>query len=193
MGLWDLSNLADATDEEIEKFFAEGYLGGESTQGMLNLTAAALLSSPELARWKGLLGEVFECVQLGKPRVCVVSLLTVLEGFLSQYLVKEQIMPPNKTKVAAFFRGTKRHEHETYDAIWWMSAVSFLNLLFQDSDFQADCPSFINRHWILHGRSETEWSTADALKLINALTTLHWLVTTDAAEVVSVGDEQTVA
>jgi hypothetical protein len=193
MGLEDLSNLAEATDEEIEEFFVEGYLGGENNGGMLNLTATALLSSPELARWNGLLEEVFECMQIGKRRVCVISLLTVLEGFLAQFLVGQQIMPAHKTKVADYLKRTQRHEDSTYEAIWWISAVNFLNLLFKDSDFQSDCPSFINRHWILHGRSETEWATADALKLINALSTLHWLCTNVAADEIDSVSGQTVA
>jgi hypothetical protein len=57
----------------------------------------------------------------------------------------------------------------------WTSVVLFLDHLFASSDFQSASPAFINRHWILHGRSATEWTEVDVLKLVNALATLHWL------------------
>ena len=60
-----------------------------------------------------------------------------------------------------------------------LSAVTFLDHLFKPSDFEATRPTIINRHWILHGRSATDWTVADALKLVNALATLHWLFKED--------------
>lgn len=53
--------------------------------------------------------------------------------------------------------------------------VNFLSHLFAHAPFDSPRPQFINRHWILHGRSATDWAATDALKLVNALTALEWL------------------
>jgi hypothetical protein len=71
----------------------------------------------------------------------------------------------------------KWHDEESFTGIMWLSAVTFLDHLFAHSDFECTTPQFINRHWILHGRSAAEWTATDALKLANALATLHWLAT----------------
>ena len=123
--------------------------------------------------------EVFDCLRMGKPKVCVPALLTVLDGFLAEHLVRKQIMPANKTNVAKYLKTFDSTEETRPVTTWWMSAVNFVESLFETTDFRTDAPTFINRHWILHGRAKTNWSMIDALKLLNALATLHSIVTED--------------
>ena len=175
IGLWDLSRLADASDEETDDFFVQMYLGSEGDDGELKATSSSLLTSPALAKWATLLQEVFDCLQLRKYRVCVPSLISIIEGFTAESLAQKGNGSRRDTNVANSLAKTKWHEDATFNGLLWDSAVIFLNHLFQSSDFEASCPSFINRHWIQHGRSDTDWTVADALRLVNALALLHWL------------------
>jgi len=61
-------------------------------------------------------------------------------------------------------------------SIIWKSTALFLARLFGSSDFASEGPTFLNRHWILHGRRAADWSIADAVRLLNALSTLDWLM-----------------
>jgi hypothetical protein len=68
-----------------------------------------------------------------------------------------------------------QNKENDYIAFFWESAIVFLGKLFSPSDFGSDEPSFLNRDWALHGRSANEWNAADALRLLNALSTLEFL------------------
>jgi hypothetical protein len=67
------------------------------------------------------------------------------------------------------------HEKENLEAFFWRSGIAFLDKVFATSDFAQSQPPFVNRHWILHGRSSVDWKLADALRLVNALWTLNFL------------------
>jgi hypothetical protein len=56
--------------------------------------------------------------------------------------------------------------------------LTFLSRVFASSDFTQQPPTFINRHWILHGGAPVDWTLSDALRLVNSLTTLVFLFVT---------------
>ena len=172
-----IQTLGKSTDEEIDAFFLRSYLGEHENAGELKDTSEKLLASDELRQWRSLLQDVFDCIQIGKYRVCVPSLLTVLEGFVAESLAKKFNASRRDTNIPASLKKRIMHDDEPFSELLWMCVVTFLNHLFAHSDFESTCPAFINRHWILHGRSATEWTVTDALKLVNALSTLHWLST----------------
>jgi hypothetical protein len=177
MSLPDIPALGEASDDEIDSFFVKSYLGSKGESGELKTLSNDLLTSNEISPWKGLLEEVFSCILEGHYKVCVPALVTVIEGFAAQCLYKQLNTSRRELKVAATLKKAKWHEEESFTGIIWLSVVTFLDHLFAHSDFESTTPQFINRHWILHGRSATEWTTTDALKLANALATLHWLAT----------------
>lgn len=164
-------------DDEIDQFFVTAYLGSDGTEKELENVQQRLLSSGGLSQWRSLLVEVFECLENGRYAVTVPPLLTVLEGFTMEALVHEQKASKRSTKVAASIKNAQWHGEESFTSLMWMSIVIFLDRLFANAPFDSPIPGFINRHWILHGRSGTEWTAADALKLLNALDTLTWLST----------------
>jgi hypothetical protein len=149
-------------------------MGTDEEKGELEETAKVLLASAELEKWKNLLGEVFDCFRDGKYRVCIPPLLSILEGFLMESLHKEANVRTNSTKVRDAIVGPKWHEENSFIGVMWLSVVTFFQRLFANSEFDSAAPTFINRHWVLHGRSATDWTAADALRLINALDTLRW-------------------
>ena len=140
-----------------------------------------LMQSLRLGKWHSLLSEIFDSIKARRYRVAVPAALTVLEGFIAHSL--NQLALIEKTERSPVKRLWKNerlwkndwHKEEDYDAFFWESAILFLGELFSPSDFGGDEPSFLNRHWALRGRSANEWTAADALRLVNALSTLDFL------------------
>jgi hypothetical protein len=174
MELPDVSSLGSATESKIEAYFLKNYIGEEGRAGELRETSRTLLASDEMGKWKGLLEEVFECLERKRYRVCVPSLLTILEGFTMESLQRKQKISRKSTKVRIAVENASWHQQSDFIGVMWMSVVTFFEHLFANSDFDSAAPPFINRHWVLHGRSATDWTAADALKLVNALATLQW-------------------
>jgi hypothetical protein len=173
MGLPDISRLGEATDAEIDDYFLEAYLGPDD--GELKAISANLVASGEMKQWKSLLDEVFDCIERSQYRVCIPALISVLEGFTAESICRTLGTSRREVNVTASLKRTKWHEDDNFTSLFWMSVVVFLDHLFAHSDFESVTPSFINRHWILHGRSPTDWTASDALKLVNALATVHGL------------------
>ena len=61
----------------------------------------------------------------------------------------------------------------------WISYNMFIGKLYAKSDFSAEEPEEINRHWLLHGRSEYDISEIDCIRLINAIQSLCMIYDTD--------------
>jgi hypothetical protein len=177
MTLPDIPRLGKSTESEIEDFFLTSYLGVDGEEGELKRTLSTLTASSEMRKWKYLLEEIFECIGNKKHRVCVPSLLTILEGFTIESLHKKKHISRKITRVKSAVEDTKWHRQNDFDGIMWLSVLTFLDHLFANSDFSSSPPTSVNRHWVLHGRAATDWTAADALKLVNAISTLHWLFT----------------
>jgi hypothetical protein len=171
----EAGELGEVSDSEIDDYFLRNYLGDGPNEGQLKRTSERLLNSAGMEKWRDLLEEVFDCMGKGKHKVCVPSLVSVLEGFIAECLYKEVKSSRRDLSVSVALKRTKWHESGDFTGLFWASAVVFLDHLFAHADFESPRPTFINRHWILHGRSATDWTATDALKLVNALATLHWL------------------
>lgn len=171
----EAAEMETATDSEIDAYFVENYVGKGPNQNQLQASSEQLLKSPAMEQWRDLLGEVFDSMALGKYKICVPSLVSILEGFMAASLVKHAKAAKHDIRPVMTLKRTKWHEEGDFTAVFWISAVNFLSHLFAHAPFDSPRPDFINRHWILHGRSATDWTATDALKLINALTTLEWL------------------
>ncbi len=89
-------------------------------------------------------------------------------------LQREKIINRKTIKVRTAVENASWHQQSDFIGVTWMSVVTFFEHLFANSDFDSTAPTFINRHWVLHGRSATDWTAADALKLVNSLATLIW-------------------
>jgi hypothetical protein len=172
---WQIRKLGESTDDEIDDFFLTSYLGDNGDEGRLKPAFAKLLKNKNTEKWKSLLEEVFECIENRRYKVCVPSLLTILEGFTAERLCEQFKLSRRETNVSVSLKRARRHQGGDFTSLMWMSLVVFLEHLFAPSDFERTSPTFINRHWVLHGRSATDWTATDAVKLVNALATLNWL------------------
>jgi hypothetical protein len=171
----EAAGMETATDIEIDEYFVQNYLGDGPNQNQLQASSEQLLKSPAMDQWRELLSEVFDSMASGKYRICVPSLVSILEGFMASSLAKRANAPKRDIQPVVALKRTKWHEKGDFTAVFWISVVDFLSYLFAHAPFDFPRPDFINRHWIHHGRSATDWTATDALKLVNALTTLEWL------------------
>jgi hypothetical protein len=110
--------------------------------------------------------------------VTIPATLTIMDGYLASALVKASLATPKVTTPLKVLKDAKWHEDDTFDAVFWKAGVMFLSRVFASSDFTQQPPTFINRHWILHGRGPVDWTLSDALRLVNSLTTLEFLFVT---------------
>jgi len=157
----------DALDKEFVRLYLDA--------GGLDTTEAVIIKSPRLKRWRPLLVQVVEALRREEFLIAIPALLLTLEGFVAQFATPVDVELTNAATIA---KGLKpRHGEKTIRAMIWTSTVAFLSQLYKSAPFSDQCPSFLNRHWILHGRKNAaEWTVADAIRVLNALSTLDWLL-----------------
>ena len=161
-------------ENELDEYFTALYCLEEYK--VLNRSFASLKKSPGMATWYSMLEEIRLNLVEGHHLIAVPALLTVLEGFaVKQVLKPSGAGVKGTTNLAKRFAEMGRHETDSTEAIPWVSNLAFMQNLFAFSDFSGDAPKLLNRHWVLHGRTECNWRLADALRLVSALEMLKWL------------------
>jgi hypothetical protein len=162
------------TEDELDAFFTEAYTADDFK--ILNQSFDTLGESPGMAAWRPMLEEIRLNLIEGRFLITVPALLTVLEGFsVKQILKPSGANTKGTTNLAKRFAELGRHEADSIEALPWISNLAFMQNLFANSDFDGDAPKVLNRHWVLHGRTECNWRLADAFRLVNALEMLRWL------------------
>lgn len=125
----------------------------------------------------GLIKLVTECwnaYNLKMYAICATSLLSVIEGILSEFSDDKQDV--RMKKVCQKHVDNFPSDGSTILKYVWISYNQFIRNLYQKSDFTADEPETINRHWLLHGRSDFEVQEIDCMKLFNAIHSLCMVI-----------------
>lgn len=167
MGLSTLDKLnkKDIDTETYDMFFSDYY-----TSRVFQMMVKHVNASQIVASKIKLFNECVDSYQEGKYSLCVTALLTILEGILVNFADKK-----NKTKMLDVCKGNMdrtENEKKLIRHLIWISFYNFIDNLYKSSNFEGNEPDVINRHWILHGRTETEWKSQDCLRLFNAIYTL---------------------
>lgn len=165
-----IGNTEEITD--IEKFF-ETYF----TQDDYKFTKAMIqeiLEEPISPGLKKMVNECWTAFNSKLYAVCATSLLSVIEGILSEF-------GDDKTDVRMMKICQKHVDEFPEDGSSilkhvWISYNNFIRNLYQKSDFNLDEPVEVNRHWLLHGRSDFEIEEIDCLRLFNAVESLCMVV-----------------
>ena len=148
----------------------------QKTKDMVN----GIKASPIKEGLKNLTDQCWQAFQNKLYAVCATSLLSVIEGILSEFSDDKQdvrMMKVCQKKVDTFpSTGSTIQKHV------WISYNNFIRNLYQKSDFSADEPETINRHWLLHGRSDFEIDEMDCIRLFNAVQSLCMIVKVEAKE-----------
>lgn len=130
-----------------------------------------ILSAPIDESIKNLIKECWFAFENKKYFICANSLVAAVEGILSTFWEDKKniwMMQVCQAKVDALANETD-HLIEKYI---WISYSKFIRKLYEKSDFNNDEPRFINRHWLLHGRSSYNIEELDCLRLFNAVSSI---------------------
>lgn len=175
--LRELRTLHLKSPEELDRYFVEGFMAN-GAENLKDLGYTIRGKNPGLSQWHPLIDDIIASIEAGNHRVAIPATLTIMEGYLASALVKASLTTPKVTSPFKVLKDAKWHEDDTFDAVFWKAGILFLSRVFAPSDFTQQPPTFINRHWILHGRAPVDWTLADALRLVNSLTTLEFLFVT---------------
>ena len=176
IGLGELHTLHMKSPEELDRYFVEGFMANGAEN--LKKLGDTLKENPNFSQWHLLIGDIIASIEAGQHRVAIPATLTIMDGYLANALVKASLMSPKGTSPFKVLNKAKWNENDTFDAVFWKAGVLFLSRVFAPSDFSQQPLTFINRHWILHGRTPVDWTQSDALRLVNSLTTLDFLFVT---------------
>ena len=128
----------------------------------------------------GLIKLTTECWQAFLEKsyaMCATALLSVIEGILCEFC-------DDKTDVRMMMVCQKHVDNfpdgeSTILKHVWISYNQFIRSLYQKSDFTGTEPDNINRHWLLHGRSDFEINEIQCMRLFNAIHSLCMVVNTE--------------
>lgn len=125
----------------------------------------------------GLIKLVTECWSAFNTKmyaICAIALLSVIEGMLSEFSDDKKYV--KMMKVCQKYVKDFSSDGSTILKHVWISYDQFIRKLYQKSDFTADEPETINRHWLLHGRSDFEVEEIECMKLFNAIHSLCMVI-----------------
>lgn len=158
--------LSGNTQEHLDQYFLHYYTQNEYY--FLDELFASLLANSYLIKWNKLLSECINAYKDGYCLITIPSLISAIEGVLSVHW-------PNKdnTNVKIISKAMiAKYDEDTLEKTAWLSIHEFVCCLFKGAAFSKKRPPIINRHWILHGRDETQWQQIDAIRLFHALHTI---------------------
>ena len=171
-------NVIGQTDEieDINAFLAELFTRDDYkvTKNMIDSILQSKIREPlkELVRqcWDAFQGRLYA--------VCATSLLSVIEGVLSEFGDDKQDV--RMMKICQYHVDNFPADGSTIEKHVWISYNTFIRKLYEKSDFNSDEPDVINRHWLLHGRSDYEQTEIDCIRLFNAVQSLCMVVNQEA-------------
>ncbi|RAI84426.1 hypothetical protein DET54_1254 [Paenibacillus pabuli] len=154
------------SNEIIDNFFLEYYLEEDNFNRLLTMIYDVQL----LAQWHP---AIKQCEIAHRNELYILSISTlipILEGVLSKF-------EDDKNNIR-MIRVCKEKLEESVamnsgvQTIMWTSCLHFVTTLYSKSDFSEPKPQLINRHWILHGRTEIVNSEVESIRLFNTLETI---------------------
>lgn len=161
-----------ADDKKIDAFFETFY-----KKSTLNTTCRKIEKALPNQGQKQRFSECLEAFNQGLYSICLDTLITVLEGFLSCY--NDDPNDVRMMKVCKYHADEEAARGKTIKRLCWESMYEYIKMLFEKSHFDQIEPNKVNRHWVLHGRTSRIGEKNDCLRLINALSTLALIAMND--------------
>jgi hypothetical protein len=172
--LGGLEELANLGPEQIDEFFVAFYTDDDFAE--LRAVREKLARRQSLAPWRELLGECFDSFVNGRHRITIPALLSIIDGVVAS--AGAVLSSRRSHLMAACTKNGEKLGSDSLRGELWISLREFLERIFETAPFDGTRPTLINRHWILHGRdtAAASWTSADALRLFNALQTVASLL-----------------
>lgn len=179
LGIHAVNALGNTEEiEDINQFLFEFFKYNDYEPA--NRMIIGILSSSISEGLKKMAKECWTAFQGHLYAICATSLLAVIEGLLSEF-------SEDKNDVRMMRVCQKQEDNfpaggSTIAKHTWMSYNRFIRNLYKKSDFTSEEPEEINRHWLLHGRSDFEITELDCLRLFNAVQSLCIIINKEAKE-----------
>lgn len=172
-------NVIGNTDKisDLDKFLIWYFT--ENEYDHFNNMLVGIAASPIGAGIKRLVDECNFAYKNQKYAICADSLVSAIEGILSTFWDDKTNIRMMKICQAKVDELANEKEHIIKKYIW-VSYNKFIRKLYEKNDFTSDEPNFINRHWLLHGRSAFEIEEIDCLRLFNAVSSLCVIVKSES-------------
>ena len=160
----DLKAIADDA-ASLDCFFVAYYC-----KGKFNTLCRKIKQSFDNEATRNHFQECIDAYKSGMYQICVTSLITLLEGYISEY--SDDVRDIRVMRVCNFHVQEESKNHHQIKSLCWQSMYEFCKVIFSKSDFSQDEPLEINRHWIEHGRTTKEYNDIGCIKMFNALSTM---------------------
>jgi hypothetical protein len=112
----------------------------------------------------------YESFNHSRYLICTTALITILEGLLSEFGDDKKDI--RMIRICRFQMDQTKTDKKIINHLVWVSFFNFIKELYDKSAFDESEPDRINRHWILHGRTDKQVGEADCLRLFNAIYSL---------------------
>lgn len=158
--------------EDINKFLLWFFSDNnyDNTKHMID----GILSANISEGLKRLTNECWEAFQYNLFAVCANSLLSVIEGVLSEF--SDNKSDTRMMQVCQKHVDMPWEDGKSIDKHIWISYNKFIRNLYKKSDFNSNEPNILNRHWFLHGRSNYDVNELDCIRLFNSVSSLCTII-----------------
>lgn len=159
--------VAEYGDDSVslDGWFEEFYAVDQGAE--FRALAARLLRRANLRTWRSSLRECLWAYRRGKYRVTIPTLLTTIEGLVSEVTGTIQ---DHGTNPSNHWRDRAPKPPDGFLLeIEWNAILAFLETLWSRRHFDSTPPDRLNRHWVQHGRRPELGTRADALRLFAAV------------------------
>lgn len=119
---------------------------------------------------KELFDQCLESFTRKNYQICITALITILEGLLSEFGDDKKDI--KMIRICRFQMDQTKTDKKIINHLVWVSFYYFIKELYDKSEFDKSEPDRLNRHWILHGRSDKQVGEEDCLRLFNAIYSL---------------------
>ena len=177
LGIYAVNIIGQTEEiEDINAFLADYFTCDEYrvAKRMIDSILCSRIREP----LKELVRQCWDAFQNKLYAVCATSLLSVIEGILSEF--GDDKRDVRMMKICQYHVDNFSTNGSTIEKHVWISYNSFIRKLYEKSDFTAAEPNVINRHWLLHGRSDFEQTEIDCIRLFNAVQSLCMVVNQEA-------------
>lgn len=169
--LGEIVRIVDSTTDEATADAAFVVYFTSDDEHQMNALVDKTLANPALQYWRPVLEESLFCLRAKKYRVCISSLLPVLDGVCAHRFAIPQFQSKRRRQRFLDERRQLLADSGSTMCFEWLSFIGFVETIFHDYDFSNPMPPplGLNRHLILHGRDIPQARLEDCLRLLLAL------------------------
>ena len=168
------NSIVDINGFMLELYTREGYVRYKTM-------VAGIMKAPISSGLKKLIEESCFAFEHSKYAICADALVSAIEGILSTFWEDKTNIRMMQICQAKVDELADEKEHITKKYVW-VSYNKFIRKLFEKNNFAETEPVFINRHWLLHGRSAYDIEEIDCLRLFNAVSSICMIVRNESKE-----------